>query len=95
MVKLCGWSSQLLKSANKGTHRRPLRKQEMNTMLKFFRTLRRDDRGDQLVGWVLLVSFVVLVGAGAWGAMGDNIKTVITAAQTETKAAADAITPAP
>lgn len=64
-------------------------------MLKFFHTLRRDDRGDQLVGWVLLVSFVVLVGAGAWGAMGDNIKTVITAAQTETKAAADAITPAP
>jgi hypothetical protein len=65
----------------------------MNTMLKFFRTLRRDDRGDQLVGWVLLVSFVVLVGAGAWGLMGENIKEVITAAEVETGKAADAIKP--
>jgi hypothetical protein len=60
-------------------------------MLKFFRTLRRDDRGDQLVGWVLLVSFVVLVGAGAWGLMGDNIRTIIEAAETETGAAVTAI----
>ena len=60
-------------------------------MLTFFRTLRRDDRGDQLFGWVLLVSFVVLVGDGAWGLMGDNIRTVIEAAETETQAAVDAL----
>ncbi len=60
-------------------------------MRKFFGTLRRDERGDQLVGWVLLVSFVVLVGAAAWGQIGTNIKTIIGAVDTEVKAAATAI----
>lgn len=46
-------------------------------MRKFFGTLRRDERGDQLVGWVLLVSFVVLVGAATWGAISGNISDVL------------------
>jgi hypothetical protein len=56
-------------------------------MRKFFSTLRRDDRGDQLVGWVLLVSFVVLVGAAAWGTLGDDIGAIIGEVQEETTAA--------
>jgi hypothetical protein len=46
-------------------------------MLKFINTLRRNDRGDQLVGWVLLVSFVVLVGAATWTVIGENIGAIL------------------
>ena len=60
-------------------------------MRKFITALRRDERGDQLVGWVLLVSFVVLVGAAAWGQIGGNIKTIIGAVDTEVGAAVTAI----
>jgi hypothetical protein len=63
---------------------------EFKAMRKFFSTLRRDDRGDQLVGWVLLVSFVVLVGAGTWSLIGGHISTVLNNVEEVTgEAAAD------
>lgn len=60
-------------------------------MRKFFGTLRRDERGDQLVGWVLLVSFVVLVGAGVWAGISKNIGDVLTAVESETLKAANQV----
>jgi hypothetical protein len=42
-------------------------------MRNFITNIQNDDRGDQLVGWVMLVSFVVLVGAGVWTQIGDNV----------------------
>jgi hypothetical protein len=57
-------------------------------MRKFFSTLRRDDRGDQLVGWVLLVSFIVVVGAATWTAIGSNVETIMGKVQTLTTEAA-------
>ena len=57
-------------------------------MRKFINTLRRDERGDQLVGWVLLVSFVVLVGAGVWTAISGNIETVLEGVRDTTEEAA-------
>jgi uncharacterized membrane protein len=43
-------------------------------MRKFIPALQEDDRGDQLVGWVMIVSFVVLVGAGVWAQIGTNVR---------------------
>jgi hypothetical protein len=60
-------------------------------MLKFINALRRNDRGDQLVGWVLLVSFVVLVGATTWSLISTNIGDVLTAVEVTTKEAATSV----
>ena len=57
-------------------------------MRKFITTLRRDDRGDQLVGWVMLVSFIVIVGAAVWGGISDNITEILTGVDTVTGEAA-------
>jgi hypothetical protein len=76
-------------TVKQGTLCRPRQIRRFIHMLKFINALRRNDRGDQLVGWVLLVSFVVLVGAGVWTQIGDNVKDVLDNVEVVTGKAAE------
>jgi len=51
-------------------------------MRKFFTNLRKDDRGDQVVGWILLASIIAIVGGTAWATMGGNLDPILGAVET-------------
>jgi hypothetical protein len=87
MVRAAG----VIGTVKQGTRCRPRQIRRFIHMLKFINALRRNDRGDQLVGWVLLVSFVVLVGATTWSLISTNIGDVLTAVEVTTKEAATSV----
>jgi hypothetical protein len=51
------------------------------------RQLIKNDRGDQVVGWVLIVSAIVLVGAIVWPQIGDNVEGILQNVATNTATA--------
>ncbi len=59
-------------------------------MRKFFTNLRKNDRGDQVVGWVILAAFVALVGGALWTTIGPNLTSIMTEVQGATSDACNA-----
>ena len=61
-------------------------------MRKFFKNLRKSDRGDQVVGWVILAALVALVGGALWGQISVDLLNIIAEVQESTAAASLAVT---
>ncbi len=61
----------------------------MNTLRNFI----RDERGQDLVEYTLLLAFVALASAGIFIAAGGNIKNIWTSANTRLSSAAEQAAP--
>ena len=56
-------------------------------MRKFFTNLRKSERGDQVVGWVILAALVALVGGALWGTIATDLNSIIAEVETTVGAA--------
>lgn len=54
-------------------------------MRKFFTNLRKNDRGDQVVGWILLASIIAIVGGTTWAFIGQDLTPILAAVRTATQ----------
>ena len=61
-------------------------------MRKFFTNLRKDERGDQVVGWVLLASIIAIVGGLTWANIADDLDPILNAVETATQQTCDRVT---
>jgi len=59
-------------------------------MRKFFTNLRKDERGDQVVGWILLASIIAIVGGTTWAAIATDLQPILAGVETATTAACTA-----
>jgi hypothetical protein len=58
-------------------------------MRKFFQNLRKNDRGDQVVGWILLASIIAIVGGVTWANIADDLDPILNAVEDATQATSD------
>lgn len=61
-------------------------------MRQFFCNLRKDDRGDQVVGWILLAAIIAIVGGVTWANIADDLDPILGGVENSTQAASDRVT---